>query len=141
CACRIGTTMDLGIRGRHALVFGGSKGMGRACAHQLASEGVNVTIAARTESTLAKAADEITAATGTRVRYVVADITTDEGRGAALTACATPDILVNNADGAPPGDFRQWTQADWHSALDSMALGPTDTIRPDREGLERKNRG
>ncbi|SSW64563.1 SDR family NAD(P)-dependent oxidoreductase [Achromobacter agilis] len=133
--------MDLGIRGRHALVFGGSKGMGRACAHQLASEGVNVTIAARTESTLAKAADEITEATGTRVRYVVANITTDEGREAALSACPAPDILVNNADGAPPGDFRQWTQADWHSALDAMALGPIDMIRRIVDGMMERRFG
>lgn len=121
--------MDLGIQGRRALVFGGSKGMGRACARQLASEGVLVVIAARTESTLAQAATEITAATGTEVRHVVADITTQAGRQAALAACPAPDILVNNADGPPPGDFRQWTRADWHAALDAMALGPIDMIR------------
>jgi 3-oxoacyl-[acyl-carrier protein] reductase len=133
--------MDLGIRGRRALVFGGSKGMGRACAAQLASEGVDVVIAARTESTLATAAAELTAATGTPVRYVVADITTDAGREAALAACPGPDILVNNADGAPPGDFRQWTQADWHDALDSMALGPIDMIRRVVDGMMERRFG
>ncbi|MBF6988082.1 SDR family NAD(P)-dependent oxidoreductase [Cupriavidus sp. IK-TO18] len=127
--------MDLGIAGRHALVFGGSKGMGRACAHQLAAEGVKVFIAARTESTLAAAAAEIGAATGGDVRYVVADITTDEGRAAALAACPAPDILVNNADGAPPGDFRQWTPEDWHAAIDAMMIGPIDLIRRTVDGM------
>nr|WP_198298030.1 SDR family NAD(P)-dependent oxidoreductase [Bdellovibrio bacteriovorus] len=92
--------------------------MGRACAQQLSQEGVKVFIAARTEETLARAAAEISAQTGHEVRYVVANITTPAGRDAALAACPSPDILVNNADGAPPGDFRQWTPADWHAALD-----------------------
>ncbi len=121
--------MDLGITGKTALVFGGSKGMGRACAQQLSQEGVQVVIAARTEKTLAVAAAEISALTGHAVRYVVADITTPAGRDAALAACPAPDILVNNADGAPPGDFRQWTPADWHGALDAMMLGPIEMIR------------
>jgi len=133
--------MDLGIRGRHALVFGGSRGMGRACAQQLASEGVDVTIAARTESTLAQAAREIAQATGTPVRFAVADLTTDAGREAALSACPAPDILVNNADGAPPGDFRLWTQDDWRKALDSMALGPIDMIRRVVDGMMQRRYG
>ncbi|MBP0624420.1 SDR family NAD(P)-dependent oxidoreductase [Cupriavidus consociatus] len=127
--------MDLGIAGRRALVFGGSKGMGRACAHQLAAEGVKVFLAARTETTLAAAAAEICAATGGAVSYVVADITTDAGRAAALAACPAPDILVNNADGAPPGDFRQWTPSDWHAAIDAMMIGPIDMIRRTVDGM------
>lgn len=131
--------MDLGIQGRSALVFGGSRGMGRACAHQLSQEGVLVTIAARTQATLEKAAAEITAQTGTPVRYVVANITTEAGRDAALAACPAPDILVNNADGPEPGDFRKWTLDDWHQALDSMMLGPIEMIRRTVDGMvERK---
>ena len=133
--------MDLGIKGRHAIVFGGSKGMGRACAQQLASEGVNVVIAARTESTLAAAAEEMTRATGTAVRYVVADITRDTGREAVLAACPAPDILVNNADGPPPGDFRQWTQEDWQGALNAMMLGPIDMIRRVVDGMMERRFG
>jgi len=133
--------MDLGISGRRALVFGGSKGMGRACAHQLASEGVHVIIAARTESTLAAAAAEIARATGGMVSYVVADITKDAGRQAALAACPAPDILINNADGAPPGDFRQWTRDDWHTAIDSMMLGPIDMIRSTVDGMMERGFG
>src|SRR6218665_2793750 len=109
--------MDLGIAGKTALVYVGSKGMVRACAQHLSRDGVEVCIAARTRQTLALAAQEISAQTGHAVQYVVADITTPVGRDAALAACPAPDILVNNADGAPPGDFRQWTPADWHAAL------------------------
>ena len=121
--------MDLGIAGRTALVFGGSKGMGRACARHLALAGVQVCIAARTESTLREAAAALQADTGQPVRYVVADITTAAGRDAALAACPAPDILLNNADGRPPGDFREWSPADWHSALDAMMVGPIEMIR------------
>jgi len=121
--------MDLGLAGRTALVFGGSRGMGRACATELAREGVQVVIAARTPATMHRAAAEIEAETGQPVRWVSADITTDAGRDAALAACAQPDILVNNADGMPPGDFRHWTPADWHRAVDSMMIGPIEMIR------------
>ncbi len=121
--------MDLGISGKTALVFGASRGMGRAIAERLSAEGAAVVIAARTEATLVAAASEISATTGTAVRYVVADITTEAGRDAALGALPSPDILVNNADGPDPGDFRSWTRADWHLALDAMMLGPIEMIR------------
>jgi 3-oxoacyl-[acyl-carrier protein] reductase len=121
--------MNLGISGKTALVFGGSRGMGRAIAEQLSQDGVKVVIAARTEATLAAAASEISLQTGTPVRYVVADITTPAGRDAALSTCTSPDILINIADGPEPGDFRTWTQEDWHQALDSMMLGPIEMMR------------
>jgi len=127
--------MDLGIQGRRALVFGGSRGMGRACAEQLASEGVHVVIAARTEATLAQAAQEISQSTGVTADYVVADLSTEAGRDAALAACPAPDILINNADGPLPGDFRDWSQADWYAALDAMMLGPIDMIRRVVDGM------
>lgn len=121
--------MDLGIAGRKALLFGASRGMGRACATELAREGVQVVIAARNPDTLQKAAAEIEIETGRPVGWVSADITTEVGRDAALAACPEPDILVNNADGMPPGDFRDWTPADWHRAVDSMMVGPIEMIR------------
>lgn len=121
--------MDLGIAGTTALVFGGSKGMGRACARHLAEAGVRVCITARGEAPLAQAAAELSRLGPQTVSHAVADITTEAGRDAALKACPAPDILVNNADGFPPGDFHDWTPSDWHSALDAMMLGPIEMIR------------
>ncbi|MBS0292576.1 MAG: SDR family oxidoreductase [Proteobacteria bacterium] len=133
--------MDLNISGRTALVFGGSKGMGYAAARQLAREGVNVVIAARTEAVLQSAARALTDETGCAVRYVVADITKPTGRDAALSACPAPDILVNNADGYPPGDFRDWTDAVWHEALDMMMVGPIEMIRRVVDGMQERRFG
>src|SRR6185436_9189568 len=100
--------MDLGIAGKRALVCAASKGLGRGCAQALADAGCDVTIVARTEDTLRTTAAEIGKRVGREVRYVACDITTPEGRAAALAACPEPDILVNNAGGPPPGDFRDW---------------------------------
>jgi 3-oxoacyl-[acyl-carrier protein] reductase len=127
--------MDLGIRGRRALVFGGSRGMGRACARQLSLEGVHVVIAARTRATLDVAAREISTETGGEVVAVVADITSEAGRAAALAACPAPDILMNNADGPLPGDFRGWSRDDWIAALDMMMLGPIAMMRATVDGM------
>lgn len=116
--------MELGIAGRTALICGASRGMGRAIARQLAREGVIVTMLARRIGPLGEAAAAISAETGTTPRIVAADITTEAGRCAALTACPAPDILVTNADGPPPGDFRTYTRADWIAALDALMLAP-----------------
>ena len=114
--------MDLGIRGRKALLGGASRGLGKACALALAREGVDVTIVARTRDLLERTAAEISEATGVKVTPVAGDITTEEGRAAALAACPQPDILLNNADGPLPGDFRDWSRDDWIAALDAMML-------------------
>jgi 3-oxoacyl-[acyl-carrier protein] reductase len=98
--------VDLGIRGRKALLSGASRGLGKACALALAHEGVDITIVARTRDVLEKAGAEIAQATGAKVTTVVGDITTQQGRSAAVAACPQPDILLNNADGPLPGDFR-----------------------------------
>jgi 3-oxoacyl-[acyl-carrier protein] reductase len=99
--------MDLGINGRNALVCAGSKGLGRACAYSLVREGVNVVIVARNPETLEKTANELKQLKAGQVSIVVADITTPQGRTAALKACPQPDILINNAGGPPAGDFRE----------------------------------
>ena len=121
--------MDLGIEGRRALVCAASKGLGRGCAQALAAAGCEVTIVARTEETLRATAQAIGAATGRKVRHVACDITTPEGRAAALAACPQPDILVNNAGGPPPGDFRDWDRDAWIRALDANMLTPIELIR------------
>ena len=114
--------MDLGIKGRRAIVCASSKGLGRACAIALANEGVDVTLTARGADALAKTAAEIRKANpGVTVTEVVGDITTPAGREAVLKACPEPDILINNAGGPPPGDFRNWTRDDWIKAtVDGM---------------------
>lgn len=121
--------MDLGIRGKQAIVCAASKGLGRGCAWSLAREGVNLTICARGKETLEQTADEIRNAFAVQVNAIATDITTPEGRSAVLAACPQPDILVNNAGGPPPGDFHDWTREDWLRALDANMLTPIELIK------------
>jgi 3-oxoacyl-[acyl-carrier protein] reductase len=121
--------MDLGIAGRRALVCAASKGLGRGCAQALADAGCEVTIVARTAADLERTAAEIGQRGGRAVHHVACDITTVEGRAAALAACPDPDILVNNAGGPPPGEFREWTRDDWIRALDANMLTPIELIK------------
>jgi 3-oxoacyl-[acyl-carrier protein] reductase len=128
--------VDLGIKGRRAIVCASSKGLGRACAMALANEGVHVTLTARGAEALAKTASEIRKASpGVTVTEVVGDITTPAGRDAVLKACPDPDILVNNAGGPPPGDFRNWTRDDWIKALDANMLTPIELIKTTVDGM------
>ena len=133
--------MDLGIEGRRALVCAASKGLGRGCAEALAGEGVDVTILARTEADIARTAAEIGAATGRKVAWLACDITTPEGRRAALAACPDPDILVNNAGGPPPGDFRDWDRDTWLRAIDANMLTPIELIRATVDGMSARKFG
>jgi len=121
--------MDLKLTGRTAIVCGASKGLGRACAEQLAEAGVELVVAARTENDMQAAAADIMAQTGTKVSGVAADVVTPEGRAAILSACPEPDILINNAGGPPPGDFRSWERDDWIAALDANMLSAIALIR------------
>ena len=131
--------MDLGIKGKKAIVCAASKGLGRACAMSLAREGVDLVITARTAADLAKTAEEIRKETGVKVIAVPGDITTDAGRDAALAACPDPDILVNNAGGPPRGDFRNWGRDDWIKAVDANMLAPIFMIKAVVDGMiERK---
>jgi len=127
--------MDLGIRGKTALVCGASRGLGKACAFALAGEGVELTIVARTRDALESAAAEIARVTGVKVVPVAADLTTDAGRTAAIAACPKPDILINNSQGPLPGDFHDWSRDDWIAALDDMMLGPIEMMRLTVDGM------
>ncbi|MGX9391461.1 SDR family oxidoreductase [Nitrobacteraceae bacterium UC4446_H13] len=128
--------MDLGIKGRRALVCASSKGLGRGCAMALAAEGVHLTLTARGAEALAKTAADIRKAyPGIEVNEIAGDITTPEGRAAALKACPDPDILVNNAGGPPPGDFRTFTREDWIKALDANMLTPIELIKATVDGM------
>src|SRR5439155_6894694 len=130
-----GEMLDLGIKGRKAIVCAASKGLGRACATALARAGVEVTITARTAETLEETAAEIRRDTGATVTAVAGDITTEAGRAAALAACPEPDILVNNAGGPPHGDFRDWAIEDWQKAVNGNMLTPIMLIKATVDGM------
>ncbi len=127
--------MDLGIAGRQALVCASSKGLGLACALSLAREGAALTMVARGKDALEQSAEAIYRGTGASVTTVAADITTPEGRAAALSACPTPDILVTNAGGPKPGDFRDWERSHWIAALDANMLTPIALIKATVDGM------
>ena len=134
--------MDLGIKGRRAIVCASSKGLGRACAISLAEAGVDVTLTARGAEALKKTADEIRKAyPDVKVTEIVGDITTPAGREAALKACPEPDILINNAGGPPPGDFRNWTRDDWIKAIDANMLTPIELIKATVDAMAARGYG
>ncbi|MFZ4605606.1 MAG: SDR family oxidoreductase [Caulobacter sp.] len=133
--------MDLGIAGRTAVVCASSRGLGKACAEALADAGVNLVINGRTQSDLDATAAELRARYGVTVTAVAADATTDEGIRQLGAACAAPDILINNAGGPPPGDWRQHTREDWHKAIDSNLLAATFLIRAYADGMAERGFG
>ena len=114
--------MDLGIAGRKALICASSKGLGLACATSLAKEGCSVWINGRDPDRLAEAARDLRARTGALVTPVQADIRTEEGRQRLVDACPDADILVNNNEGPRPGNWHQWTYADWVGVLENNML-------------------
>ncbi|MEE3358630.1 MAG: SDR family oxidoreductase [Pseudomonadota bacterium] len=116
--------MDLGLKGKRALVTASSKGLGRGCAEALAEAGVDLVLNARGEEALEATAAEIRDAYGVSVTAVAADITTEEGRAKVLDAAGTVDILVTNAGGPPPGLWSDWSRDDFIKALDSNMLAP-----------------
>ena len=120
--------MDLGIKGKSAIVCAASKGLGKGCAMKLAEDGVNLTICARTPGPLEETAQEIRNSTGATVNALAVDITSEAGRAAVLEACPEPDILINNAGGPPPGDFKDFSMDDWRQAVESNMITPIALI-------------
>lgn len=149
--------MDLGIAGKWALVCGASKGLGRGCAEALVREGVNVVINARNAGELQRTASDLIAigadASGVRgqngnqpkVLTAAADITTPEGRAAVFSIAGGPgrdlDIVVTNAGGPPPGDFREWDRDAWMRAVDANMLTPIELIRATVDGMAQRGFG
>jgi 3-oxoacyl-[acyl-carrier protein] reductase len=129
--------MDLGIKGKWALVCGASKGLGLGCAQALAREGVHVVMVARGAEVLEAAAQKLRGEVpkGTQVLAVAADITTTEGRAKAFAAHADYDIVVTNAGGPPPGDFRDWDREAWIKAVDGNMLTPIELIKATVDGM------
>ena len=127
--------MDLGIAGKKALVCGASAGLGYACAQALVRDGVHVVIVARTEGPLVDAAARLAAVGGGQVDWVAADVTSTEGRARIFASHQDFDILITNAAGPAPGDFRQWDRATWHRAIDDNMLTPIELIKATVDGM------
>ena len=115
--------MDLGIKGKKALVCASSKGLGRGCAAALAAEGVDLVLNARGAEALEATAADLRRL-GVTVTAVAADITTESGRAEVLEAAGAVDILVTNAGGPPPGLWSDWGREDFLKALDANMLTP-----------------
>jgi 3-oxoacyl-[acyl-carrier protein] reductase len=149
--------MDLGISGKWALVCGASKGLGLGCAQALYDEGVNVVIVARGADVLEQSATNIVANKSintsaiavnvikNKLLFVAADITTEAGRAAAFSVAGGPgkdfDIVVTNAGGPPPGDFRNWEREDWLKAVDANMLTPIELIKATIDGMAARGFG
>ncbi len=143
--------MDFGIQGKWALVCGASKGLGFACAQSLAEQGVNLVIVARTAGPLLQAAEQLKARASehahaeVQVIAVPADITTQQGREKALNAPDGPgrnfDVIVTNAGGPPPGNFRDWERDAWIAALDANMLMPIELMKATVDGMAQRGFG
>ena len=129
--------MDLGIAGKWALVCGASKGLGLGCAQALVRDGVHVVVVARGAEALDAAAAGLRAQApaGTQVVPVAADITTPEGRAQVFAQRRDFDIVVTNAGGPPPGDFRDWDRDAWIRAVDANMLTPIELIKATVDGM------
>ena len=127
--------MDLGIRGKRALITGASKGLGRGCAEALAAAGVDLVLNARGAEALKATASDIAARHGVTVTPVAADITTAEGQDMVLQAAGAPDILVTNVGGPPPGLWSDWAREDFIRALDANMLTPVALMKASLPGM------
>jgi 3-oxoacyl-[acyl-carrier protein] reductase len=131
--------MDLGIAGKWALVCGASKGLGLGCAQALVQEGVNVLMVARGLDQLQASASNLIANyaqfTGASVLFCAQDITTQSGRDAVFAERRDFDIVVTNAGGPPPGDFRDWDREAWMRAVDANMLTPIELIKATVDGM------
>ncbi len=131
--------MDLGIRGKRALVTAASKGLGRACAAALAEAGVDLVINARGAEALGATAADLRRF-GVKVTEVVADVTTPEGQALVLAEGAF-DILVTNAGGPPPGSWETWKRDDYLRAIDANMLTPIALMTALMPGMMEKGWG
>jgi 3-oxoacyl-[acyl-carrier protein] reductase len=133
--------MDLGLKGKKAIVCASSRGLGKACALSLAREGVDVVINGLHQERLDSAQTEIEALGAGSVTAVLADINTEVGRAALIAVCPDADILVNNNEGPPPGRFDQWQRADFQAAIDANFMAPVFMIQGLLEGMKERRFG
>jgi 3-oxoacyl-[acyl-carrier protein] reductase len=133
--------MDLGIKGRKAIVCASSRGLGKACAAALAEAGCIVVVNGRDAKTVQATVSEIAGRTGAQVIPVVADVGTEAGRAALLAACPSPDILVNNNAGPPPKDFRLLSHADMIAGVEANMITPIALIQKVIDGMVERRFG
>ena len=133
--------MDLGIRGRTAIVCASSQGLGKACARALAEAGVSLVINGRHRELLEQTAAEIRQATGVEVRPVAADVSTPEGQAALLAACPSPDILINNNGGPPFRDFRELDRQAMLAGVTMNMVTPIELIQKVIDGMATREFG
>jgi 3-oxoacyl-[acyl-carrier protein] reductase len=134
--------MDMGIRGRRALINGASAGMGRSAAQMLAAEGVDLVLAARGAERLEATAAELRSRYGVHVDTVAADHSTQEGRQRILATCPHPDILVATCSPPPlTPDHRALTVAQWQTSLDIGLLSPLQYIEAVLPGMQQRGWG
>ncbi len=133
--------MDLGIKGRKAIVCASSRGLGRACAMALAEAGCAVVVNGRDADVLERTADEIARATGATIIPVACDVGLAEGRAALLSACPEPDILVNNNGGPPPKDFRKITHDEMIAGLEANMVTPITLVQAVIDGMAERGFG
>ena len=132
--------MDLGIKGKTAIVCASSQGLGYGCAEALAQAGVDLVICARNKDKLHKAEKKLSNC-GVGVIPVCCDVTSESGKEMLLEACSEPDILINNAGGPPPGVWSDWSREDFISALDSNMISPITLIKKVLPSMIRKKWG
>ena len=133
--------MDLGIKGKKAIVCASSKGLGKACAKSLMEEGVSVVINARGEDALKETYKELSKIDKGRISMVVADLDTEEGRSRIVESCPEADILVNNNSGPPPVNFLESDKDLWLQALDSNMLSAIFMIKDLLPGMTKRKFG
>ncbi len=133
--------MDLGIRGKRALVCASSKGLGLGCAEALAKAGVDLVMNARGAETLEAEATRLRSSYGVAVQTVACDVTTSEGQAEVINAAQGVDILVTNAGGPPPGMWSDWEREDFIKALDANMLTPIAFMKALLPGMMDKGWG
>ena len=133
--------MDLGIKGRRAIVCASSRGLGKACARALAEAGCEVFLNGRDGAALASTAKEIADGTGARVHTTVGDVGAPDVRAALLAACPEPDILVNNNGGPPPKPFAALTRDDILAGVEANMLTPILLVQAAIEGMAKRGFG
>ena len=137
--------MDLGLRGKVALVSASSKGLGRAIAEELAAEGANLVMCARGEDALRQAAESIRKSSGVTVVEVVADVSEQAGidrvAHAALDKLGKVDVLVTNSGGPPSGAFDSFTTEVWEQATRLLLMSAVGLARAVLPGMRERRWG